>query len=136
MAEQGTAETHLWEPEHDYYGPEAPFFGQPDDYRPYIQRFNSWAEFADGESMYGAPEGMNFLYRWDWHAWHIEFPEDYPDGETRWEFEAFWMMPRKGIMARSVVTVTPEDEPAVRAWLAPHWAYMRALWAPLTEATS
>lgn len=121
---------HLWEPEHDYYGPDAPYWGRPDAYSPYINWHDSWAEFAE-DGMYDAPSGMNLLYRWDWHAWHLEFPEDHPDKEV-WELELFWMMPRKGIMARSIVKVAPEDEPAVRAWLLPHWEYMRALWAPLS----
>lgn len=125
---------HLWEPKHDFYGPERPGFGRREEYGPYINAFDSWAAFEE-EGMYHSASGLNFLYRWDWHAWHLEFPDDYPDeaGLTeRWELELFWMMPRKGIMARSVIAVTPADEPAVRAWLEPHWAYMRNLWAPLS----
>lgn len=103
--------------------------------RVYINRHASWADFVD-EGMHSAPLGLNFLYRWDWHAWHLEFPDDYPNGETRWELELFWMMPRKGIMARSVIAVTPDDEPDVRAWLGKHWDYMRGLWQPLASEVS
>ena len=77
--------------------------------------------------------GLNMLYRWDWHAWHLEYPNDHPNGSESHELELFWMMPRKGIMARDTITVTPADEPAVRAWLEPHWQYMRDLWEPLAS---
>jgi hypothetical protein len=124
---------HLWEPEHDYYGPEAPYWGRPADYGDFIQRFDSWADFVSDGGMCSAALGLNLLYRWDWHAWHIEFPEDYPGGLEKHEVELFWMMPRKGIMARSDIAVTPADEQAVHDWLAPHWNYMRGLWAPLSD---
>jgi len=84
--------------------------------------------------MSDAAMGLNFLYRWDWHAWHLEYPEDYADGEEAFELELFWLMPRKGIMARSVIKVTAADEEAVRAWLQKHADYMRDLWAPLSLA--
>lgn len=124
--------TPLWQTEHDYYGPEAPYWGRPDQYRDYIQTFESWGEFVTGESMYTATKGLNLLYRWDWNA---PDPSLYMPGETvptEHELELFWMLPRKGIMARACITVTPEDEPAVRAWLLPHWEYMRSLWEPLS----
>ncbi|MCW2132904.1 hypothetical protein [Arthrobacter sp. VKM Ac-2550] len=121
----------LWEHEHDFYGPEGSFWGNGMQQSPYINRFDSWAGFVDGDSMHGAIMGLNFLYRWDWHAWHIDYPEDYPDGKEGHELELFWMMPRKGIMARSVIAVTPNEEDAVRAWLLPHAEYMRKMWAPL-----
>lgn len=125
-------EKHLWENNHDYYGPESCYWGPTHSQAPYNNKFDSWADFAVPGSMWDAIEGMNFLYRWDWHAWHLQFPEDHPDGEDH-ELELFWMMPRKGIMARSSVKVTRDDEEAVRAWLLPHWAYMRGLWSPLGE---
>ena len=66
---------HLWEPEHDFYGPEASYWGAPAQQGDYIQRFESWADFA-AEYMSQAEQGLNLLYRWDWHAWHLEWPGD------------------------------------------------------------
>lgn len=133
------SEPHLWEVDHDYYGPESPFFGDPAKTREYNNTHASWAEFID-EGMHDAPEGMNLLYRWDWHDWAADHDDRFGPMVTETghsqELHLFWMMPRKGIMARSVIAVTPDDEPAVRAWLGPHWAYMRALWAPLAEGGS
>jgi hypothetical protein len=120
---------HLWEVEHDYYGPEGSYWANQAQQGPYINRFESWADFAE-EGMHSAPPGLNFLYRWDWHAWHLEYPKDYPDGKLGHELELFWMMPRKGIMARSSISVTEADEPAVWVWLTKHADYMRGMWAP------
>lgn len=123
--------THLWEVEHDYYGPEGCFWANHEQQGPYINRFESWADFEQEEGMHSALEGLNLLYRWDWHAWHLEYPDDYPDGKEGHELELFWMMPRKGIMARSVIQVVPADEDAVRTWLTKHAFYMQELWAPI-----
>lgn len=127
-----TESAHLWEPDHDYYGPEAPYWGRPDDYRDYINEYASWEAFVAEGGMHCAPEGLNVLYRWDWHD-HREDRAKWGDDEypRDFELELFWMMPRKGIMARSVIAVTTEDEASVRAWLAPHWEYMRGLWEPM-----
>ena len=124
-------EQHLWEVEHDYYGPEGSFWATQAQQGPYNEAYETWADFEQGESMHGSLEGLNLLYRWDWHAWHIEYPDDYPEGTESHVLELFWMMPRKGIMARTSIKVTPADEPAVRAWLTKHALYMQKLWAPL-----
>jgi hypothetical protein len=131
MTEQ---QPHLWEAEHDYYGPERSYWGNGADQAPYNNSFDSWADFAEEGSMHSAIEGLNFLYRWDWDAWHLQYPEDYPDGEESHQLRLYWMMPRKGIMATSSIKVTPADEDAVREWLKPHAAYMQKLWAPLISA--
>jgi hypothetical protein len=123
------AGSHLWEIDHDFYGPEAPFFGRPQDYMPYIHHHDSWQHFLDN-GISDAPMGLNLLYRWDFHAWHLS--EDAEPGEPeRFELALFWLMPRKGIMARSNITVTPADEPAIIEWLRPHAKYMQEMWAPL-----
>jgi hypothetical protein len=124
---------HLWEPEHDYYGPEGCHYADGYRNRDNTGHYASWAEFvANGDLLYdsGDPGGLNFLYRWDWHAWHLTEYE--PDEPERWQLELFWMLPRKGIMLRTEIAVTPEDEPAVRAWLEPRWRYMQELWAPVS----
>jgi hypothetical protein len=121
----------LWEIDHDFYGPEAPYFGSPSSWMPYIHHHDSWQEFLD-EGMAEAPPGLNLLYRWDLHAWHLEDWAETPDVPD-FQLELFWMMPRKGIMARSVIKVTPEDEPKIIEWLRPHAKYMQEMWAPLLE---
>lgn len=123
---------HLWEVEHDYYGPEGSYWANGDKQRAYINEFASWADFVEGESMYSALKGLNLLYRWDWHDWredHAKYGNE--EGSPDFQLELFWMMPRKGIMARSTIAVTPDDEDAVRAWLEPHAIYMAKLWSPM-----
>jgi len=124
--------THLWEVEHDYYGPEGSYWANGIDQAPYINRFDSWFDYTDDGSMFDSMEGLNFLYRWDW----MDYREDHAkygneDGEPDFVLQLFWMMPRKGIMAHDSIVVTEEDEPAVREFLTKHWEYMKALWAPL-----
>lgn len=127
--------THLWEVDHDYYGPEGSYWAGIEQ-RPYIQRFSSWAEFAQPGSMWDAIEGLNMLYRWDWERYDpadfLPFGDEVPGDQLK----LFWMMPRKGIMATSTIEVTEADEPAVIAWLEPHARYMREMWAPLLDAPS
>lgn len=110
---------HLWEVEHDFYGPDGG----------YANTYDSWQEFieADGHQI----QGLNLLYRWDWHAWHKECPADYPDGAESHELALFWMMPRKSAMGNDTIKVQPEDEPSVRAWLQRHADYMNQIWQPL-----
>jgi hypothetical protein len=115
-------EPHLWEVDHDFYGPDGGYQNQ----------YDSWQEFIDGDGH--QIEGLNLLYRWDWQAWHLQFPEDYPDGQESHELQLFWIMPRKSAMGNDTIKVTPADEPAVRAWLQKHADYMRKLWAPLRGA--
>lgn len=128
--------THLWEPEHDYYGPEGCYWATSAQQGGFINRYSSWDEYVATDGMFGAIAGLNMLYRWDWHAWHLEYPNDYPNGSESHELELFWMMPRKGIMARDTIAVTPADEPAVRTWLEPHWRYVRDLWEPLSTTST
>jgi hypothetical protein len=123
--------TPLYESDHPYYGPEGSFWASPAKEADYHQRFASWKDFVEGDSMYDCDIDMNWCYRWDWKEWHKEYPEDYPDGKEHSELLLYWMMPRKGIMCTTTIKVTREDEPAVRAWLQKFADYMVTMWAPL-----
>ncbi|ALY10580.1 hypothetical protein FDH86_gp045 [Arthrobacter phage Tank] len=125
----------LFESDHPYYGPEGSYWASPAKEADYHHRFESWKDFAEGESFYNADIDMNWCYRWDWQTPN---PDDYKyeleenpnftlPGEV---LELFWMMPRKGIMATTQIKVTREDEPAVRAWLQKFADYMVTMWAP------
>lgn len=125
---------HLWEVDHDYYGPSGSYWASPMDESGYNNKYDSWAEYVAAEGMYSALTGLNFLYRWDWEDYRKERAE-YGDEDYEHDFvlELFWLMPRKGILAKDTIVVTPEDEPVVREWLNGHWVYMREMWYPLWE---
>lgn len=135
--------THLWEVEHDYYGPEGCYYASGVVNEQNVTRFDSWQDFIEnGDELADDhdPGGMNLLYRWDWHAWHlVEWFDPEGDGVDengengeKWELELFWMLPRKGIMLRTEIRATPADEPDVRRWLALRWEYMRSIWEPVS----
>ncbi|OBK22537.1 hypothetical protein A5635_21720 [Mycobacterium asiaticum] len=72
------------------------------------------------------------MFRWDWHAWHLEYPEDYPDSEKH-ELQLFFMLQRKAFNKSVSIAVTPADEPDVRAWLQERAKTMAAIWQPLLD---
>lgn len=130
--------THLWERDHDYYGPDGMYHATGIQNQDYAHEFESWKDFLEemggdlGEGGSMGVGGMNLLYRWDWHDHRKDRAEwgdeEYPNDFT---LALFWLLPRKGILMRAEVIVTPEDEEAVKAWLQPHWDYLRTLWEPL-----
>ncbi|MBG0738906.1 hypothetical protein IV500_05650 [Paeniglutamicibacter antarcticus] len=61
---------------------------------------------------------------------HLEFPEDYPNGQELYYLDLFFMMQGKPYNQSVRVTVTPADEPAIREWLAERAKTMRAMWEP------
>lgn len=109
---------HLWEHDHPYCAEEENFY-----HRGCNHRHASWADFIDGDPY--ADFDLNLLFRWDWHVWD----------DAGHELSLFWMLQRKGIYQSDTIAVTPDDEPAIRAWLEPRWQHMRTLWAPFSEAS-
>lgn len=118
--------THLWEVDHPYYAKTGNFYVAPaDQHRKGIHRdYDSWQEFyeARGDS---DPE-CALVYRWDWQSGE----GDQPDA-----LDVFWIIQRSAICQSSTVTVTREDEPAVRAWLAGRARTLAAIWAPILVAS-
>lgn len=113
--------THLWEAKHPYYCNEGNFFANG-----YYTRHDSWAEFY--ECMGDSDVDLNLLFRWDWKRYEAD--ESGPAYEA---FQAFFIGQRKGLFFSHECKVTPEDEPAVRAWLLTRLPTLLALWAPLVE---
>lgn len=128
------ATKHLWEVDHDFYGPDSCYYANYYQTQEWNHDYESWAEFVgpDSDSLFSYSTeslmGMNWLYRWDWQRPDPEdLDEDEYDGDT---LELFFLFPRKGMIGRTSIHVTEEDEPAVRAYLQ-RWAdYMRDMWAP------
>jgi len=129
---------HLWEYGHPYYRSEGNFFASGYDFHKVHTEHDSWQSFVDDGFFDSDPE-LNLLFRWDWKAWHLEFPEDFPDEQGRSEhhqLQLFFVLQRKANLHSSHVTVTPEDEPAVREWLTRRSAAIRDVWAPFIEVAS
>lgn len=130
-----SATKHLWEYDHPYYCNEGNFLYSPVRHADVTvhQVFDSWQEFKDS-GWIDNDRDLNLLFRWDWRAWHLEYPEDYPDedGATeRHELLLFFMLQRKALNRSISVAVTEADEPEVRAWLSECAKTVAALWEPL-----
>lgn len=128
MSEQATIEGRpLWEHDHPYYCGEGNYFT-----RGMAHRYGSWADFVEnGGLLYDGDLDLNLLFRWDWLA---PDPSLYVEGEevpTGHHLSLFFMLQRKAYNVSAEVEVTPADEQAVRAWLAPRAERIRELWAPL-----
>lgn len=121
---------HLWEYDHPYYCNEGNYLASPvrDANLDVWEQHDSWASFY--EAWGDSDPDVNLVFRWDWHAWHLEFPEDYPDTEKH-ELQIFFMLQRKAFNKSVTVAVTPDDEPAVREWLTERATTVRAIWEPL-----
>lgn len=114
---------HLWEIEHPYYCETSRWCehqGNP--------RFTSWADFTDS-AFYDGDRDQNLLIRWDWEAYE-------EDGANRHQLKLFFVLQRKPIFAAARVTVSPDDEPAVRVWLKECAAALAETWAPFLTLDS
>ncbi len=112
----------LYDIEHPYYCAEGNYFvgGMTA-----ISEYDSWeaflAEWGDSDL------DMNLVVRWDWHK-----PSEDEERETD-VLDIFILGQRKAVWQSTHTKVTPEDEPAVRAWLEPRWQRIRENWAPIPE---
>lgn len=110
-------EKHLWEVDHPYYCEETNFFARDQHFV-----YANWGDFIESTGAVGWDLDRNLLFRWDWNQ-----HEDSALGTL----DLFWMLQRKGAYCSHSVTVHRDDEPAVRAFLAPRAARMASLWLPL-----
>lgn len=121
---------HLWEYDHPYYCSEGNYLARPLENPDCWQKYASWQGFI--EEWGDSDPDLNLFFRWDWHAWHLEYPEYYPDGEKH-ELHLFVMLQRKAFNKSIKVTVTADDEPAVREWLQGRARTIAAIWEPLIK---
>jgi hypothetical protein len=125
---------HLWEYDHPYYCTEGNYLHSSYQ-KPHIESHSelaSWQEFKES-GWFDNDRDLNLLFRWDWKAWHLEEPEDYPDGKEHHQLLLFFVLQRKAFNRSMHVNVTPADEAEVRAWLTDCAKTMRALWEPIIE---
>jgi hypothetical protein len=126
---------HLWEYDHPYYCTEGNYLYSPVRHSDVTvhDQLPSWEAFKES-GWFDNDRDLNLLFRWDWKAWHLEFPEDYPDEQGRTEshdLQLYFMLQRKAFCRSVYVAVTPEDEPEVRAWLEECAKTIRAIWEPI-----
>lgn len=112
----------LWEYDHPYYCSESNYYSN--------KCHSDWDSWADFIAEFGASDmDMNLVFRWDWKV-----GEEGEEDEGEHTLHVFFMGQRKGLFFATLTHVTPDDEPAVRAWLTERAAHMRLLWAPLLDA--
>lgn len=118
--------THLWEVDHPYYAKTGNFYVAPaDQHRQGIHRdYDSWQEFYEARG--GSDPDCALVYRWDWQPGEDGGPDT---------LNVFWIIQANAICQSSTVTVTRDDEPAVRAWLAGRARTIAAIWAPIPVAS-
>ncbi len=113
----------LWDVEHPYYWNEGSYHENG-----MHETWDSWADFRDG--MGAADEDLNLVCRFDWKNGEGEEENGVPIGEAR--LFIFYVAQRKAYTFSHEITVTREQEPEIRAWLAAKWEHVRRLWAPLS----
>lgn len=109
-----TQEKHLWEYDHPYYCNEGNYLASPvrDAELNCWQEYESWQDFHDDWG--DTDPDLNLVFRWDWKAWHLEWPEDYPDEEGRTERHQlllYFMLQRKAFSGHA-----PWRQSGVRSW--------------------
>lgn len=122
---------HLWEVEHAYYGAASMYYVSPRDLAPYLEDYESWEQFVEGETYYDADLDMNLLYRWDWREAELDWIDEEEDPYTGDTLYLYYILPRRGILAVVTIKVERSDEDKVREWLQVRAQYMADLWAPL-----
>jgi hypothetical protein len=114
---------HLWEHEHPYYCAEGNWFKNGEH-----TCWPSWAAFVASGWTRNDPE-LNLVWRWDWPMDCDD--EDEPTDKPGDRLLLFVMLQRKAYNFSHEVAVTPNDEPAIRAYLARSAAVIAKLWAGL-----
>lgn len=108
----------LWEAPHDGTCEPGNYHAPPGQCS---EEYRSWSEFF---AEYGdRPARNSLLFRWDWRA---------PEHGVMGELELFYVGQYKAQRWSAAVSVHPDEEPLVRAYLQPRLDYLAALWAPLT----
>lgn len=122
---------HLWEYDHPYYCEEGNYLASPVKHA----NLDCWAEYESWQAFFedwgDTDPDLNLVFRWDWHAWHLECPEDEP--EPRHELKVFFMLQRKAFNKSVTIAVTEDDELAVREWLQERAQTMAAIWEPFLQ---
>lgn len=115
-----TDDRHLWEIDHPYY------FDHDGDNPP----FESWADFLD--EFGDADMDYNLVFRWDWREGSGWDAGEY-NGDDYYRHAVFivgFVAQRKGFCWSRSIKVCRADEPAIKAWLGPRFAYLLSMWAP------
>lgn len=114
---------HLWEIDHPYYGPD--------------NNSNERESFAElREAVDHLDDGMNHVYRFDWHDWSqpmhddLRVPGEEPSPQ---QFTVFLVLPRKGMTINFSCPIEHEQEAEVLEWLrGPRvLGALRKLWEPI-----
>lgn len=121
----------LRESDHPYYCTEGNYYFSPARSTGEVHTtYNSWADFIDDWG--NTDPDMNLVFRWDWQKPDPSDYEPYDIGIPPETLQVFWVLQRKAILRSTECVVTPEDEPAVRAWLEDRARTVAAIWAPIS----
>jgi hypothetical protein len=115
-----TNNQHLWDSGHSYYCSDSSW-----SERDAGEEYNSWTSFV--ESYGDADKDYNLLFRWDWST--DKSDDELVGGPHR--LKLYFVQQRKGRFWPVIVTVTKEDEPAIKAYLATMWTHLKSLWQPI-----
>lgn len=116
--------TPLWETDHPYYCETGNFYQNG-----LHESYETWEGYMEQWKRYDVD--MNMIFRWDWYT---PTEEDIAIGLDRNQtITIHRVLQRKAILRSETVKVTPEDEPAIRAYLQPFAENMRRMWTPLLD---
>ncbi|MGB1016396.1 MAG: hypothetical protein ACPG4T_19820 [Nannocystaceae bacterium] len=109
--------------DHPYYANESNFYNRDQTFW-----YVSWEDYLAqrGEE----DHNLNLIIRWDW-AKAEDISNDLDDASD--VLQLTYVLQRKGIYQVAFVRVTPEDEPAIRAYLAERWAKLQEVWEGIAQ---
>jgi len=119
----------LWEFGHPYYCANGNFFNAGQH-----ELYESWREFAETGGCVLGDRDQSLLVRWDWHSWR-RHPDPDLRGDSPDELHLFFILQRKALWRSVSITVTDEDEAAVRQFLEECGKTMAAIWEPVALKT-
>ncbi len=91
-----------------------------------VTEWFSWKSFS--EEMGDANVDLNLVFRWDWA------PAGEYYGLAAQQRNRSMMHQRKGQFHVHTIYVDNVDEPAIRAWLEPHWKRLQEMWMPISAS--
>lgn len=96
-----------------------PYYGSGE----FSEHYDSWEDFISDWA--DADPDYNHLYRWD------VIQPDPDDEDVVLSIDLFFVQQRRGSVSQVTVNITPDDEPAITAYLQERYKLVQALWAPI-----
>lgn len=115
--------SHLWQ---------RPWFDGAEGRDGFDMVYDTWEEFiTESLAAKGTHPERNILYGWNWGKPRYGYRDEEPFEADQDTLFTYWILPFKNVLMTLEVTVSPNDEDAVRTWLTDRAAWLSAAWWPV-----